>query len=175
MKCTVFVLAPIQDKMTKSLDPSEQLSVPDAKVLNDIKRVGWHTLGVSPSTGEDGPHWAFSIGLYHTFGHPEVIVMGLPVKTCQELVNVIGNHVKNGTQYDADNDYAEILTDPFRCAFKHVQRNPYREHVGYALWFYENDEFPLLQCFWPDKLFRFTWNEDCNEYVKTSQRTLYLP
>jgi hypothetical protein len=97
--------APVQDKMTRSLDTSDQLSAPDAKVLEDIKRVGWHTLGVSPSPGEDGPHWAFSVGLYHTFGHPEVIVLGLPVRTCQELANVIGNHVKDGTRYRADNDY----------------------------------------------------------------------
>jgi hypothetical protein len=161
--------------MTKSLDSSEPLSAPDAKVLNDIKRMGWHTLGVSPSQGEDGPDWAFSIGLYHTFGHPEVIVLGLPVKTCMELVNVIGKHVKEGTRYEAGHDYADILTGPFSCAFKCVQRNHYRDHVGYALWFYETDGFPLLQCFWPDKQFRFPWNEGCNDYVMTSQRRLYLP
>lgn len=39
--------------MTKSLDSSERLSAPDAKVLNDIKRVGWHTLGVFPNQGDD--------------------------------------------------------------------------------------------------------------------------
>lgn len=159
----------------KSLDSSDQLSAPDAKVLNDIRRVGWHTLGVSPRAEEEGPHWAFSIGLYHTFRHPEVMILGLPVKTCQELVNVIGKHVQVGTRYDADHDYAEILADPFRCAFKRVQRNHYRDYVGYALWFYESDEFPLLQCFWPDKQSRFPWDDGCNEYVKTSQCDLYLP
>jgi hypothetical protein len=161
-------------RMAKAFEPLGQLSAPDAKVLDDINRVGWHTLGISPGPGEDGPHWAFSIGLYHTFGHPEVIVLGLPVRTCQEIVNVIGKHVKEGTRYAADNDYAEILTGPFRCAFKRVCRNHYKNHVGYALWFYENEEFPLLQCFWPDKQFRFPWEDGCNEYVRTSQRTLYL-
>ena len=161
--------------MTRSLDASEQLSAPDAKVLDDIKRVGWHTLGVFASSGEDGPDWAFSIGLYHMFGHPEVIVMGLPIGTCQEIVNVIGNHVKDGTQYRADNHYTEILTDPFRCAFKEVLHSNYKDHVGYALWFYESDKFPLLQCFWPDKQFRLPWEDGCNEYVRTSQRPLYLP
>jgi hypothetical protein len=92
--------------MTKYRDSSEQQSAPDAKVLNDIKRVGWHTLGVSPTMGEDGPNWAFSIGLYQTFGHPEVIVLGLPVGTRQQLVNVIGTHVKEGKRYIADNNYA---------------------------------------------------------------------
>jgi hypothetical protein len=82
--------------MTKSLDNSEQLSAPDAKVLSDIKRVGWHTLGVSPRQGESGPHWAFSIGLHYTFNHPEVIILGLPVTSCMEIVNVIGKQIEAG-------------------------------------------------------------------------------
>ena len=82
--------------MTKSRDSSEQQSVPDAKVLNDIKHVGWDTLGVSPRTGEDGPNWSYSIGLHQTFGHLEVIVLALPVGTRQQMVDVIGTHVKEG-------------------------------------------------------------------------------
>lgn len=35
---------------------------------------------------------------------------------------MIGNHVKDGTRFQADNDYPEILADPFRCAFKQVLR-----------------------------------------------------
>lgn len=92
-----------------------------------------------------------------------------------EVVNEIGRHVKEGTHYGSDHDYADILADPFQCAFRNVQRSQYRDHVGYALWFYESKEFPLLQCFWPDKQYRFPWDDGCNEYVRTSQRTLYIP
>ena len=161
--------------MTKSLDSSEQLPAPDAKVLSDIKRVGWHITGVSPREGDDGTNWAFSIGLYFSYGHPEVILLGLPVKTCMEVVNVIGQQVKEGRHYESDHEYPDILANPFRCAFKNVQHSQYKDHVGYALWFYESEDFPLLQCFWPDKQFRFPWDDGCNEFVRTSQRTLYLP
>ena len=159
--------------MTKSLDSSEQLSPPDAKVLSDIKRVGWHTLGVSQSQGEDGPHWAFSIGLYYSFNHPEVIVLGLPIIACMEIVSVVGKQIGAGLRYKAQREYADILQDPFRCTFRSFDRDAYRDFVGYALWFYENDDFPLLQCFWPDKQHRLPWDGGCNEYVKKSQ--LYRP
>jgi hypothetical protein len=159
--------------MTKSLDSSEQLSAPDAKVLSDIKRVGWHTVGVSPNQDEDGPHWAFSIGLHRTFNHPEVIILGLPVSTCMEIVNAMGKQIEAGVRYEADKEYADILQDPFRCRFRSFGRAAYCDFVGYALWFYENDEFPLLQCFWPDKQHRLPWDDGCNEYVKGSQ--LYRP
>jgi hypothetical protein len=159
--------------MTKCLDNSERLSTSDAKVLSDIKRVGWHTLGVSPRAGEDGPYWAFSIGLFHSFNHPEVLIVGLPLNVCTGTVNVVGKQVQSGARYEADREYADILQDPFRCTFKAFERAAYRDFVGYALWFYENEEFPLLQCFWPDKQHRLPWDAGCNEYVKTSQ--LYRP
>jgi hypothetical protein len=159
--------------MTKSLDSDGQLSASDAKVLSDIKRVGWHTLGVSPRQSEEGPHWAFSIGLYYSFNHPEVIVLGLPLNTCTEIVNVIGKQIEAGVRFEADTEYTDILQDPFRCTFRAFERAAYRVFVGYSLWFYENDEFPLLQCFWPDKQLHFPWDDGCNEFVKNLQ--LYRP
>jgi hypothetical protein len=159
--------------MTKSLDNSEQFSASDAKVLSDIKRVGWHWVGVSPRQGGDGPHWAFSIGLFHSFNHPEVIILGLPLSVCTQIVNVIGKQIQAGVRYEAGREYGDILQDSFRCAFGAFERAAYRDFVGYALWFYENDEFPLLQCFWPDKQHRLPWDDGCDEYVKNSQ--LYRP
>jgi hypothetical protein len=64
--------------MTKSLDAREGISAPDAKVLSDIERVGWHVMKVFARPNEKGPEWAFSIGLFHTYQHPEIIIFGLP-------------------------------------------------------------------------------------------------
>jgi Domain of unknown function (DUF4262) len=33
--------------------------------------------------------------------------------------------------------------------FREVDRQHNSDYVGYALWFYEDDPFPLMQCFWP--------------------------
>jgi hypothetical protein len=56
-----------------------------------------------------------------------------------------------------------------------VHTNHYRDYVGYALWFYEEDPFPLLQCFWSDEEGRFPWEEGCSEYAREAQPLLYLP
>jgi hypothetical protein len=158
--------------MTKALDQTEGLSASDAKVLSDIQRVGWHTVGVFPTGEETGANWAFSVGLNYSFNHPEVILVGLPLETSMEIVNVIGNAVKSGVHFQAGQSYADILQDPFKCAFREVQKGRYKDYVGYALWFYEQDTFPLLQCFWPDKQFHLPWDEGCNEYVRNSQGDL---
>ena len=47
-----------QTLMTKSLKKERGLSAPDAKVLRDIQRVGWHVTGVFARQNEEGPEWA---------------------------------------------------------------------------------------------------------------------
>lgn len=104
-----------------------------------------------------------------------MILLGLPLQRCTSLVNVIGTEIKAGIRYEPGGNYANILQEPYQCTFKEVHPNHYRNYVGYALWFYEDDPFPLIQCFWPDKEGRFPWDEGCNDYVATSQPLLFLP
>ena len=161
--------------MTRALTETEGLSASDVKVLRDIQRVGWHVTGVFASKGEQGPEWAFSIGLFQSFGHPEVIVFGLPFKRWMDVVTVIGQQVQDGSRYDLERLYTDILNDPYKCAFREVDPRHYGEYVGSALWFYEDDPFPLLQCFWPDKENRLPWDSGCNEYVRSVQPLLSNP
>ena len=50
----------------------------DRKLLQDVAEVGWHVVLIAEEAGTPG--WAFSVGLYHTFRHPEVVVFGLPLE-----------------------------------------------------------------------------------------------
>jgi hypothetical protein len=94
--------------MTKSLEEKPGLSAPDAKVLRDIQRVGWHITGVFAQKNEKGPEWAFSIGLFHSFQHPEVVVFGLPFGRCMEIVTVVGKEVQAGKRYEPGGKYADV-------------------------------------------------------------------
>jgi hypothetical protein len=61
----------------------------DRKLLADVQEYGWHIIGVEQD--EEGPAFAYSIGLYHTFQHPEAILFGLDVKVMQQIINGIGD------------------------------------------------------------------------------------
>jgi hypothetical protein len=159
--------------MTRSIEEANDLSALDAKVLREIHTDGWQITGVLAREQDKGPDFAYSIGFFHSLGHPEVILFGLPLDTCMRAVNVIGIDVQNGMTFEADRTYEGILQRPHRCCFKEVDRKHYREHVGYALWFYEVDPFPLLQCFWSDERGRFPWNEGCSEYCREWQPLLF--
>jgi hypothetical protein len=160
--------------MTRALEELGGMSAPDAKVLQDIQRVGWHVTGVFAQKGEEGPDWAFSIGLFHSFGHPEIVLFGLPLDRCVSVVTVIGQQVQAGKRYQPGEEYADILQDPYKCMFRQVARQHYRDYVGYALWFYEEDPFPLMQCFWPDKESRFPWDDACKDDARNVQPLLFI-
>jgi Domain of unknown function (DUF4262) len=161
--------------MTRSLRDVDGLSAPDAKVLEDIQSHGWHVTGVFASKGEAGPDWAFSIGLFHNFGHPEVAVFGLKLKTCVNIVNEIGRQIKDGKRYQITGEYGDILKDPYKCAFRTVEKSHYLEYLGFALWFYEDDPFPTMQCFWPDNTGNLPWVEGCDTSVIQVQPFLFIP
>jgi hypothetical protein len=88
-------------------------------------------------------------------------------------VNVIGIDIQNGMKFHPDRVYEGILQKPHRVCFKEVEPTHYRDHVGYALWFYEADPFPLMQCFWSDELGRFPWDQDCSPYCREWQPLLF--
>lgn len=161
--------------MTRSLEEASELSTLDAKVLREIHTDGWQITGVLARETERGPDFAYSIGFFHTMGHSEVILFGLPVETCMKAVNVIGIDVQNGKHFKPGSIYEGILRAPHRCCFREVHRSHYTDHVGYAIWFYETDPFPLMQCFWSDENGYFPWDPACAAYAREAQPLLYLP
>jgi hypothetical protein len=135
--------------MSDDLSGAErQLAPDDRKVIDDIAEYGWHVVGIAAEG--TSPAWAFTIGLYESFEHPEVLIMGLPVETLMAMANVIGEQVKSGARFAPGVRYGDIL-DGFDCQFEPVDESLYADYVGYALWYYKRQPFPLLQCLWPDK------------------------
>lgn len=161
--------------MTRSLEEADDLSVLDARVLREIHTDGWQITGVPARENERGPDFAYSIGFFHTMCHPEVILFGLPVEACMNAVNVIGIDIQNGIGFQPGRIYSGIFSVPHRCCFREVHRSHFIHHIGYALWFYESDPFPLMQCFWSDDHGLFPWDGRCSVYAREAQPLLYLP
>lgn len=120
----------------------------DRKVLADVAEYGWTVMGITKD--HSGPGFAFSIGLFHTLGHPEILIMGLPAEVAHQLINDMGDAIRAGERFEAGRRYDDIAAG-FPLAFVAMDERYYREYLGYALWFYRGPNFPVLQCLWPDK------------------------
>jgi len=53
----------------------------DQKLLDDVAEYGWHVIKVLDQP--DAPGWAYSVGLFQNFGHPEIMVFGLDLDLMQ--------------------------------------------------------------------------------------------
>src|SRR5688572_21748827 len=110
----------------------------DRKLLADITRVGWAVIGIDAD--QDGPEYAFSVGLFHSFDHPEIIVMGLRHPVSAALINDVGQAVQKGERFVPRRLYWAIA-DRYPLAFVEMSRDRYREYLGYAGWFYGGPDF----------------------------------
>lgn len=135
---------------------SGDLSTPEQKVLNDVEKYGWHVLKILEE-GEK-PRWSFTIGLYRTFGCPEVIIFGMSPNAAQQTLNYIGEQIKDGRNFQIDEMYSDIFEER-NCIFRPVKEKWYGTFLGFAEWFYQGKGFPTIQCFWPDREGRFPWDK----------------
>ena len=143
----------------------------DRKLVSDVNSVGWHVVGIHED--ESGPAYCFSVGLYYTFNHPEIVVMGLPHSVAHKLINLAAGYIASGRVF-RPHDRTDDLAESFTCSFVSVAVEHYKEYLGYGLWFYRTlkQPFPAVQLVWPDKQGRFPWESNYNERFFRLQRLL---
>jgi hypothetical protein len=142
----------------------------DEKVLADVEEYGWHVVKIVETN--DAPGWAFSIGLYRKFNHPEVVVFGLTTELSHSLINTIGENVRAGKIFKIDAEYPDLI-DAYNCIIKPVNSIWYKHFLGYANWFYKSENYPALQCIWPDRNGRYPGEPEFNPNWLWAQPLLF--
>src|SRR5919206_474259 len=107
----------------------------DEKLFADVAEYGWHVLKIFEK--ETTPGWAFSIGLYKNFNHPEIVVFGLNDDLMHSIINSIGEEVRAGKRFEIDGLYSDLI-EAYSCTFKPVNQVWYHPFLGYANWFYQS-------------------------------------
>lgn len=153
--------------MTK--DHAQHDQEAEQRIIHDVEKYGCHISILEPDNYLPG--FAYTIGLYKTFGHPEIICFGLPAKSMQALLNDACGRIREGLTLTPGKLYKEFLED-YNVLFLEVNKASYRDYVGYAGWFNGNFDFPLLQLVWPDKQRLFPWEENFNPDWKFIQPLL---
>ncbi|HEU4391140.1 MAG TPA: DUF4262 domain-containing protein [Blastocatellia bacterium] len=142
----------------------------EQKLLDDVAEYGWHVMKVLDQDG--APGWAYSIGLYRNFAHPEILVFGLDIDLMHAMINSIGEEARSGRTFGVDLKYPGLI-EAYSCTFKMVDPVWYEVFLGFATWFYHGSRFPVLQCFWPDFDANFPWEPDFSEELRRAQPMLF--
>jgi hypothetical protein len=141
----------------------------DKKLLNDIEVYGWHVIKIQED--DLGPSYAHTIGLFHTFSHPEIIIVGLELDTLHFLINRLGDAIREGVVFESGQFYSNIING-VDCYFTTVAPEYYSEYVGYAESFYQGANFPLQQCIYPTISGIYPWQPNWPSELKNLQPIL---
>lgn len=117
------------------------------------------------------PGFAFTIGLFHSYDHPEFIIFGLPWEVAHEVLHLTVQGLKGGSIRDLSLPTDELL-EGYPCVFVQVPETEYHEHVGYCRCYYEGNSFPLYQIVWPSNNGIYPWNADASEAFRSAQPVL---
>ncbi|MBC9912735.1 DUF4262 domain-containing protein [Chitinophaga varians] len=117
------------------------------------------------------PGFAYTIGLFRRFNHPEIICFGLPLELMASLLNNACDQIKAGVSFTTNTPYKELLEN-YPVQFLPVDPAYYPYYPAVGSYFYEHASFPVLQLVWPDKQSLFPWDPDFHPALKRRQPLL---
>jgi hypothetical protein len=144
-------------------DKSEQ------KVIDDIATYGWHCVNIF-AEGDD-PAYSFTIGLFQSYGHPELIIFGLRSEIAHQILSIAADAAKAGVPLDLTQPTDAFLNN-YLCCFVQVPLTEYHDHVGYCRWYYQGNDFPLYQIVWPSRSGLFPWHPEATSEFRATQPVL---
>lgn len=141
-------------------DPLEQ------KVIDDIAKFGWHCVNIMAEGS--GVEYSFTVGLFHTFQHPEFIIFGLSPEIAHQILSIAVDAIKNKAPLDLSAP-TDMLLEDYACCFVEVPISRYYDYMGFCCWFYEGNNFPLYQIVWPSREGLFPWHPEVSAAFKCAQ------
>lgn len=142
----------------------------NAHVLKQVRDRGMVVRTVFGDETEAG--FAYTAGVFHSFGLPELIVTGLPTDPLVDLTPVVLRYRADGA-YPPGAPVADLFEDARAMFVGLADPLVLGEYMTLTGWF-QQGEFPYAQLVWSDRRGRFPWEPDCDPVVRRVQR-LFAP
>ena len=141
----------------------------DRSIATIVGKHGWF---IALFTASDYlPSFAYTIGLWQKFKHPEIIAFGLTTETLGSILNIAGDKVKSGELINT-NQLSDDFFENGSTQFVKVHEESLKDYFGYGLEYYDYEVFPALQMVWTDRNNKFPWDDDFEEEFKIKQPLL---
>ena len=118
------------------------------------------------------PEWAYTVGLQHSYGHPEVLIIGLENEHTQILLHNINNRIRNkGLSFRHRTIWNDVI-DGYGCFFQQIDPDSYGEWFAANRWFYGGNDFEAVQMLWPSVSGVYPWQGEADSYLRWDQPVL---
>jgi hypothetical protein len=135
-----------------------------------VAEYGWYVALFEANAAT--PAFGYTIGLWQTFGHPEIISFGLSEDALHTILNNAGDLVRQGQKIELQKDNWAIFNKS-PAQFQPVHKSNVPDYFGYGMWYNQYREFPAIQLFWTDTGFKYPWEESFDPELALVQPLLY--
>jgi len=140
----------------------ENLSVSLVEELDAIEEFGCQILHIKPD--EVCPGFSYTIGVYDTYGKPELITVGLPSETAHHALNEAIDLMKEDVDLTVGRH--RDVVGSVEVEFRPIHPRWLHQIMLRADGYYEHEDVPVLQLIYPDLENRFQGEEGFNEYFR---------
>jgi hypothetical protein len=130
---------------------ADSLCEEDKRTISQIEEFGCSVVNVKAD--KYGFGWSYTVGVFDTSGKPEIITVGLSPKTAHVALNEATKLQRAGV--DITTGRHHDLIGEVDCEFRPVDRKWVEHLMGWALWYYDQGDFPVVQAVYPDLHNRF--------------------
>ena len=128
---------------------------PRDRVFTDLLRIidehGWAVRNVLAGATPEDVGFSYTVGLT-AFGHPEVIILGMPFESAQDFLNLIGGEVRRGARFEHGTVTGEFTDDDSPVVFIRAEDTVRLSAVEQVY-----GRVSALQMIWPDSTGRLPW------------------
>ena len=138
-------------------------------LVETVRKHGWTPLWVAREIG-----FAHTVGVYHSFGQPEIAMFGLEGPGMQHWLNAA---VEHGRDHGWPEDGALVpgILEGFPTQLRSVHASWQPALFGAAHRFYRGTPVPVRQLVWPDRNGHWPWEPEATLSSRTRQAQAWLP
>jgi hypothetical protein len=123
-----------------------KLCAEDERTIGHIEEFGCSVVSVKRTNY--GLGWSYTIDIFDTCAKPELITVGLPPETAHFALNEAAKLMRAGA--DLTKGRHRDLVGEVECVFRPVDPKWITQLMGWATWYYDGTNFPVLQAVYPD-------------------------
>lgn len=138
----------------------------DLKCVSDVLEHGVHVVYVSEGD-DDEPAFAYTVGLPHQVGHPELVMSGQKVELMHSALNEAARRVLSGFRFFPGTT-AENVIGRFPVVADAMTSRGLSETVQCSHWFHRR-QVEALQLVWPDTRGIFAWQPGAAPFAASLQ------
>lgn len=91
----------------------DQYNDSDRDIIGSVTEYGWSALGIGPTSPEESPPFAYTVGLWHTMRLPELAIYGVnDIAMMQRALNAVAKQAQEGRVLQVGETFADVLALP---------------------------------------------------------------